>query len=157
MAFVGFSGGADSTALLLATQLCGIPVTAVHFNHHLRGADADADAQWCREFCEARNIPFIAVDLQVNQERLPGESLETAARRLRLREWHNLTRDGGTPVFLAHHLDDCLEELFLRLARGANCSGLTGMKPMRRMADGTLLCRPLLKCRKSELEDFLRE
>ena len=45
---VGFSGGADSTALLLlATRgaaQSGSEVIAVHFNHHLRGAESDQEA-----------------------------------------------------------------------------------------------------------------
>ena len=46
--FVGFSGGADSTAALLLTSELrdelGFRLTAVHFNHHLRGAESDAEA-----------------------------------------------------------------------------------------------------------------
>ena len=53
----GFSGGADSTALLLALHEAGVDVTAVHFNHGIRGDEADADEEWSRKFCASRNIP----------------------------------------------------------------------------------------------------
>ncbi len=151
-ALVGFSGGADSTALLLALWQEGYPITAIHCHHHLRGEAADADARWCQEFCQQRQIPFRVVDLQVRAEQRPGESLESAARRLRLAQWQS----AGQPVFLAHHADDRLEELFLRLARGANATGLTSLRPIRKFADGTTLFRPLLNFRKAELEEFLR-
>ena len=38
--FVGFSGGADSTALLLLLSQVGLDMTAVHFQHGIRGEDA---------------------------------------------------------------------------------------------------------------------
>ncbi|MBR4517470.1 MAG: tRNA lysidine(34) synthetase TilS [Victivallales bacterium] len=155
-AYVGFSGGADSTALLLAMVQCGWKVTAVHFNHHLRGAESDADELWCRKFCEKRGIPLEVIDLQVNEQRKPGEGVEAAARRLRLEAWKRLVAKEWRRIFLAHHADDCLEELFLRLGRGANASGLTSLRPERFLGDGLAIMRPLLECRKRDLEDFLR-
>ena len=61
--WIGFSGGADSTALLLAlheiTGLLKAPVHAVHFDHGLAKHSADW-AEHCRSFCQQRNIPFHA-------------------------------------------------------------------------------------------------
>jgi len=63
--YVGFSGGADSTALLLLLHADVINSShnnfhfeAVHFEHGLRGEESLRDAQWCKKFCEDRNIPF---------------------------------------------------------------------------------------------------
>ncbi|MBO4618664.1 MAG: tRNA lysidine(34) synthetase TilS [Victivallales bacterium] len=154
-AYVGFSGGADSTALLLAMVQCGWKVTAVHFNHHLRGAESDADELWCRKFCEERHVRLKVFDLWVEQERQPGEGVEECARRLRLEVWKRLVKDECRPIFLAHHADDCLEELFLRLGRGSNASGLTSLRPEREL-NGLTLCRPFLQLRKRDLEEWLR-
>lgn len=154
--WVGFSGGADSTALLLLLPALapGLPLTAVHFHHGLRGAAADADAAWCAAFCRRRGIPFRLERLNVPQHRRPGESLEMAARRRRLAFW--TTRlPAGTAAVLGHHADDALEELLLRLARGANSSGLCGLRGRRRLG-GALLLRPLLATRRAELEAWLR-
>ena len=63
--FVGFSGGADSTALLMLLSQAGLEVTAVHFQHGIRGAAAEADAAWCEQFCRARNIRFLRENLAV--------------------------------------------------------------------------------------------
>lgn len=152
---VGFSGGADSCALLVTLQQLGQPLIAVHFQHGLRGETAVQEKAWCQKFCEQRKIPFIARDLQVPKQKQHGETIEEAARRLRLEAWQELSENGRIPVFLAHHADDCLEDLFLRLARGANSSGLTGLRKIRRIGD-VLLCRPFLNVRKRDLEDFLR-
>ena len=155
-AYVGFSGGADSTALLLSMHLEGWKVTAVHFNHHLRGAESDADEAWCRKFCEERRIQLKVFDLWVERDRRPGEGVEEAARRLRLEVWKRLVAEHWQMIFLAHHADDCLEELFLRLGRGSNVSGLTSLRPEREL-DGLTLCRPFLQLRKRNLEEWLRE
>lgn len=151
----GFSGGADSVALLLAMQDAGLKVQAVHCHHGLRGAEADADAEWCRQFCQQRKIKFTLVHLDVPGQRRPRESVEAAGRRLRLQCWRELGK-GMMPVFLGHHADDALEDFFLKLARGANTTGLTGMRAERNI-DGVRLCRPLLAVRRQQIEDFLAE
>ncbi len=154
-AFVGFSGGADSTALLLLLSQAGVEVTAVHFQHGIRGAAAEADAVWCEQFCAVRKIRFVRENLVVPSNRLRGESVEEAARRLRLEAWRRLADADGDVVFLAHHADDALEDLLLRLARGGNCTGLTGLRD-ERFIDGVRFLRPLLDIRKIQLEEFLR-
>ena len=144
---VGFSGGADGTALLLGMHQANTGVfTAVHFHHGLRGAEADADEAWCRTFCATRSIPFISKHLDVPYNTRRGESCEEAARRLRLEAWQALSQ-GKKPILLAHHADDAIEELFLRLARGSNTSALVPLKPVRKLHGLTIL-RPLLSFRK---------
>lgn len=152
---VGFSGGADSTALLLLLrEIVPCPLTAVHLHHGLRGRDADRDAQWCADFCRERAIPFETHRLAVPAHRRHGESLESAARRCRLEFWAAHTPPGAA-VALGHHLDDALEDLFLRLGRGANASGLTGLRP-HRCVQGVRFIRPLLAERRAALERYLR-
>ena len=151
---VGFSGGADSTALLLILRRLVPRLTAVHLHHGLRGAAADLDLRWCRRFCRARGIPFLFARLAVPRHRKPGESLEAAARRCRL-EWWLAHAGPADVVALGHHLDDALENLLLRLARGANSSGLAALRPARSVS-GVRLIRPLLCLRRREIEAFLR-
>lgn len=59
---VGFSGGADSTALLLLLKEYGdkhrIGVRAVHVHHGIRGESADRDQAFCAKFCQERGIPL---------------------------------------------------------------------------------------------------
>jgi tRNA(Ile)-lysidine synthase len=148
----GFSGGADSTALLLALHLAKAGVTAVHCHHGLRGQDADNDAEWCRRFCQQRGIAFQNVCLVVPANRRHGEGIEEAGRRLRLECWQKI--GDGRPVFLGHQADDAIENLFLKMARGANCSGLTGLRPVRDIG-GVRLCRPLLAVRRQDIESYL--
>lgn len=151
--YIGFSGGADSTALLLLSHGLAVPVTAVHFNHGLRGPAADADAAWCEAFCRARAIPFRCVALHVPDRQRAGEGNEAAARRCRLAYWEGHVAPGEA-VALGHHQDDCLEELLLRLMRGANASGLVGLR-FRRCVQGVTFIRPLLDCQRADLRAYL--
>lgn len=150
----GFSGGADSTALLLALHQANARVTAVHFNHGIRGREADDDELWCRNLCQSRNIPLHVLQLDVPNNTRHGESTEEAGRRLRLQAWHSLA--GHRPVFLAHHADDALEELFLRLARGSNVSGIVPLKP-ERVINGVRFLRPLLHVQRADIEHWLAD
>jgi tRNA(Ile)-lysidine synthase len=150
---VGFSGGADSTALLLLTATAaptlGMAIEAVHFDHGLRGPASRADAAWCRRFCEIRSLPCRTIPLPVRSSQRPGEGMEAAARRLRLAAWRDLAGPEDA-VVLGHHADDRAENLLLRLLRGANCSGLTSLRG-EQVVDGVRIVRPLLALRKAEL------
>ena len=84
---VGFSGGADSTALLLLLLKWGwLPeeLHAVHFEHGLRGEASRNDAEWCRNFCRERHIPFTLVELNLGERKDRAGSIEDIARSERL-------------------------------------------------------------------------
>src|SRR5438477_10914298 len=110
---IGFSGGVDSTVLLDALAQEGArPVSAVHVHHGL-SANADAWADFCRDFCAARRVP-LAIE-RVAVDRGAPEGVEAAARKLR----YALYAARPEPyVALAHHLDDQAETVLLQLMRG---------------------------------------
>ena len=154
---VGFSGGSDSTALLLLLAEHRSNIEAVHLHHGLRADAADGDRDWCRAFCEHRNIPFSTAELDVPAHRLPGESVEMAARRQRLEYWADPAADDeSTIVALGHHLDDRLETFLQRLFRSSNASGLCGLRNISRVA-GVRFVRPLLCIRRQEILSWLEQ
>ena len=159
--YAGFSGGADSTALLLTLHTLAaelsIELQAVHFEHGLRGQASLDDAVWCEDFCQSRQIPFTGITLDVLSFRHPGENIEAAARRLRIQQWvEMLAGQKNAVVALGHHAGDRIENLFIRLCRGSNISGLTAMRS-RGIIHGITLLRPLLHYNKDELTTYLWE
>lgn len=155
--YVSFSGGADSMALLLTALQTYPAVQAVHFEHGFRGEDSLRDAAFCRAFCEARAVPFHLIPLQVPANKLPGESDETAARRLRLAAWKKLLAEESNAVVLTgHHADDAVETLFMRLCRGSNATGLAGLR-QEKIVEGIRFRRPLLHLTRQEITAFLHE
>ncbi|MGA8633141.1 MAG: tRNA lysidine(34) synthetase TilS [Terracidiphilus sp.] len=169
---VGLSGGADSVALLRiltarALEL-GLVVHAAHLHHGLRGAEADADLEFCRELATKLNVPFheMRVDTAAAAEPdpktgKPRETIEEAARRLRYSWFWQLLSEGlphAVPahavVATAHTLDDQAETVLAKLLRGAWTEGLAGISPKLETAGAV---RPLLGTRRSEVEAYLRE
>ena len=150
-----FSGGADSTALLLCLrqlrEALQIDLRAVHVHHGIRGAEADRDAAFCEQFCREHAIPLqiccVNVPEYAKQHRL---SLETAARMLRYDALMQAAPEGE--IATAHHAGDHAETMLFHLMRGTGLAGLRGIPPR----SGRII-RPILDADKAEILCFLRE
>ena len=145
------SGGLDSMCLLHLCVSAGLPVTAAHFNHQLRGAAADRDEAFVRTACEQAGISFVSGrgDVAAKAAR-DGMTVEEAARVLRYEFLEETRRTGGQDwILTAHHADDNAETLLLNLLRGTGLRGLTGIPEQREH-----LRRPLLRLERSELADY---
>jgi tRNA(Ile)-lysidine synthase len=153
---VGFSGGADSTALLHALSTIQsqlkIPFSAVHINHGLHG-DADLWQSQCEQFCSRLGIKLVS--LNINPDNRSGKGLEAEARHLRYAAISTLLEPGAC-LLTAHHADDQAETLLLNLMRGSGVDGLSAMPESRPIAEGSLQ-RPLLAFQGSALRDYLKE
>ena len=151
------SGGADSTALLLALAELrddGFKVIAAHVNHHLRGSESDDDEQFVRELCERINVPLHVVDGTLDEERVHQRGVEAAAREVRYAQLHGVMRASGALfVATAHQKNDQAETVLMRLLTGSGIAGLRGIHAVR--ADRVL--RPLLDVTRDEIEVFLKE
>lgn len=154
----GFSGGADSTALL---QLLweygkerGAEVRALHVNHGIRGAEADRDQAFCEKFCRERGIDFQAVYADVpGLSRAEGIGLEEAGRKARYGIFGRVIQEGGADrAALAHHQNDQAETMLFHLMRGTGVRGLRGMEPVR-----LPYIRPFLCVTRAEIEQWLLE
>ena len=152
---VAYSGGADSTALLLGcAQLWRGQLEAWHIHHGLQAA-ADAFVRHCTACCQRLGVPLRVQRLHLAAAR--GQSVEAAARAARYAAFDQLAAASGTGTLaLAHHADDQAETLLLALARGAGLPGLAAMPA--RWQRGALQCaRPLLHVPGAELRRWLRE
>ena len=139
---VAYSGGADSTVLLLAAaQRWPGQVQAIHIHHGLQDA-ADAFEAHCRHACAGLAVPLQV--RRVSARHLPGESPEDAARQARYQALARAARDAGLQaVLLGQHADDQVETLLLALSRGAGLPGLAAMPPVFQR-EGMVFVRPLL-------------
>jgi len=159
--YIGFSGGADSVSLLISANELALEldmdITAVHFEHGIRGEASRLDAQWCRDFCFRLKINYEQYDLHTLDERKKNENIEAVARRLRIAKWSEIIKDQGKCiVLLGHHADDRIENLFIRMCRGANVSGLTSLRE-EFVIKNVKFIRPLLSYSKVDLIEFLTE
>ena len=145
---VAFSGGLDSTVLLAA--LCRLTpradVRALHVDHGLH-PDSEAWERHCRAAAAALGAGYASLRHPVKP--IPGESLEAQARQVRYRALENLVAPGET-LLTAHHADDQLETLMMRLLRGTGVKGLRGIAGLQSFGSGCL-ARPLLGVTREEV------
>ena len=127
---IGLSGGADSTALLLACfDRWPGQVQAIHIHHGLQAA-ADTFEQHCAALCLRLNVPLTVQ--RVDGRPAPGQSPEDAARIARYKAFDAVAQCNRAVVAiksiaLAQHADDQVETLLLALSRGAGVAGLAAM------------------------------
>lgn len=143
-----FSGGVDSTALLLGLSRLGCALTAAHLDHGLDEGSAGR-AVAAAGVAARLGVPFIAERRAVPALRRPGESAEAAARRVRYGFLEEVrVRLGARWVATAHHRDDQAETVLLRLLYGSGLEGLSGIRPVH-----GLVVRPLLGIPRSALRE----
>lgn len=160
---VGYSGGADSSALLhCMKRLCderGLYLHALHVNHGIRGDEAERDAAFCRDECARMGIDFTleCADIPGLSEEL-GCGIEEAARRFRYEAFmHKLGSDERlTCIATAHNADDNTETVIFNMVRGSGLAGMCGIPPIR-VSDGVKIIRPLIACPKSDILEYCRE
>lgn len=149
------SGGADSTALLfileeLQAEL-GFSLRAAHYNHMLRGVDADADEAFVSELCKRKGIPLIVGRGNVAAEaKLRKTGIEETARDMRY-AFLEETIPSDMLIATAHNADDNAETVLMHLLRGAGSPGLSGIAPKR----GRII-RPLLPLTHEDACAYLR-
>ncbi|MEO8249855.1 MAG: tRNA lysidine(34) synthetase TilS [Burkholderiales bacterium] len=155
---VAYSGGADSTALLVAcAEKWPNEIRAVHVHHGLQAA-ADDFAAHCEAFCTRIGVP-IEVH-RVRAHPMPGQSPEEAARTARYEIFRALPHAvcsgvAINSIALAQHADDQVETMLLALSRGAGLPGLAAMPA--RWSDGDLMFhRPLLAVPGADLREWLK-
>ncbi len=156
---VAYSGGADSTALLLAcAQKWPGGVQAIHVHHGLQ-AGADAFEEHCRAVCAQLGVALMV--RRVDARHRAGQSPEDAARRARYKAFEAVTTDHQAQVAikniaLAQHADDQVETLLLALSRGAGLPGLSAM-PAVWERHGITYHRPLLRVSAAEIREWLAQ
>lgn len=154
---VAFSGGADSTALLLAcAEKWPGQVHAIHIHHGLQSAADDFELQ-CQTFCACLGVPLTVK--RVDARHAPGQSPEDAARRARYTAFAAalVAPDVTTTIqsmAIAQHADDQVETLLLALSRGSGLPGLSAM-PAVWVRAGMTYHRPLLRVSAQEIRAWL--
>ncbi len=155
---VGVSGGADSVSLLRVIQdlsiKLGLSIYAAHYNHGIRGENADGDSRFVSELCAALNVPLI-----IEQGNVPvyagehGQTMEQAARELRYGFLERARKHfNASYIAVAHHMEDQAESVLMHLFRGSGLKGLTGMRFKR-----DRIIRPMLDCRRKDIEEYLND
>ena len=152
---VGLSGGADSVSLLCflieykRRHKDSFTIACAHINHGIRGAEADADQEFCKRLCDSLGVELICRGYNVpSLARSSGQSLEEAARQVRYIAFEHIIQgrsDIGC-VATAHNMSDNAETVIFNILRGSGARGASGIRPVR-----DNIVRPLIRVSKDEI------
>ena len=156
---LGISGGPDSICLLnLFVRLresYHLRLVCAHFNHGLRSA-ADKESEFVKKVCQNLKVRFLHTKKDVGKF-LTGDSLEQTARNLRFDFFLTCYRQTKIKkVVLAHHRDDLVETVLMRLVRGTGLRGLRGFLPQTKFKK-LIVIRPLIAVNKAQIMAWLKK
>ncbi len=162
---VAVSGGPDSVFLLHVLSALSKrgkrtgELYAANLDHGIRGEESRLDSSFVVKLCSDWDIPLATESVDTREGKLPGESLEQAARRMRYDFLESTACMFEVDrVATGHTADDQAETLLLRIERGTGIEGARGVmasRPISRDSDVSLI-RPILGIERREIMGYLR-
>jgi tRNA(Ile)-lysidine synthase len=154
-AIIGFSGGADSSALLHYLKGKTKNLLCVHINHLIRGEEALRDEYFCKSVCEKYGVKFASFRIDIPslaKERHKG--IEETAREERYRIFNGLLKQNPEYkcIVTAHTACDNAETILFNLTRGSGANGIAGIRPVM----GNVR-RPLIYATREEILEYCRK
>ncbi len=147
---VALSGGVDSMVMLNLLKEAGANIVAVNVEHGIRGAQSKRDSRFVKAYCKRHEIECLSYSVDSPAYAVEQNlSVELAARTLRYQIFDNLLKEKTVDVIaLAHHLNDQVETVLMRIFRG------TGIKGIRGIVDREGYVHPMLGFTKAEIRDY---
>ena len=147
---VACSGGPDSMFLLHVLKEYGLDVVCAHVNHNLR-EESKEEYEYVESYCKENNIIFEGTELHD----LPSVNTELKAREKRYEFFKTLIdKYDAKYLFTAHHGDDLIETILLRIVRGSTLNGYAGFNIITDKKDYKII-RPLVYLTKAEIMHYL--
>ena len=150
---VGCSAGPDSMALvdmlLKIREKYNLSLVVAHVNHNLRKQSAQEE-EYLRNYCEKNHIMFEAMMITEYGD----DNFHNEARNIRYSFFENIVyKYHANYLMTAHHGDDLVETVLMRITRGSNLNGYSGFKKVVDLGDYKII-RPLLSFTKDDLEEY---
>lgn len=150
---VGCSAGPDSMALidmlLKIREKYSLSLIVAHVNHNVR-EESYEEAEYVKKYCEENFIVFETMII----EEYGDDNFENEARTIRYNFFDSVVQKyNANYLMTAHHGDDLVETILMRIVRGSNLNGYAGFKKIVDM-DNYLIVRPLIDYTKIELEQY---
>lgn len=147
---VAVSGGVDSMVMLNLLKDAGAQIVAINIEHGIRGAVSKRDSKFVRNYCKRHEIECLAYNINSPAYAVEKNiSVELAARTLRYEIFDKLLADGVVDcIALAHHMNDQVETVLMRIFRG------TGIKGARGIVDREGYIHPMIHFTKTEIREY---
>lgn len=152
---VGVSGGADSMALLhILMNYCNdsmCQIVCVHIHHNLR-KESDEEQVFVKKYCEENHLLFETIKFTYDDK-----FTEKIGREKRYQFFEEILKKYDSSfLFTAHHGDDLIETVLMRLSRGSTLKGICGIESVSKRSFYTIL-RPLLYLDKENIYQYVKE
>ncbi len=153
---VAVSGGPDSMALLnILLELrnfLDLEIICAHIHHNIR-SESDVEKRFVESFCKTNNIGFEWLKI----EEYGDDNFHNEARNIRYKYLKKIAKKHEAKyIFTAHHGDDLIETILMRMVRGSTLKGYSGFSKTIE-SDGFLIVRPLITVTKKEVEKYNKE
>lgn len=150
---VGVSSGPDSMALLdMLKKNLNCKIVCAHINHNIR-SQSNEEEKYLKEYCKKENIIFEATKINSYQK----NNFENEAREKRYQFYEKiLNKYNSHNLFLAHHGDDLIETIIMKIIRGSNLEGYAGIKTISKLENYKII-RPLLNLTKKDIIKYNQE
>ncbi|MDD4188088.1 MAG: tRNA lysidine(34) synthetase TilS [Bacilli bacterium] len=145
------SYGPDSMVLLNLLQKENLNIVVAHVNHKLR-VESDEEELLLSEYCLKNNLIFESMNI----DKYPKGNKEMNAREKRYDYFKTLLKKYNSAyLFTAHHGDDLIETIIMRLTRGSYFKGYTGFLKITKQENYQLI-RPLIYTTKEEIINYAK-
>lgn len=153
---VACSGGPDSMALLhmlmRVREVLNLYIVVAHVNHNLR-TESEQEKIDLEEYCDNNNICFEFMKIENYGE----DNFHNEARSIRYNYFDKICKKYNSKfLFTAHHGDDLVETILMRIVRGSTLKGYSGFSRIVDRDDYKIV-RPLVSVTKKELEQYDKE
>lgn len=151
---VACSGGPDSMCLLhlLKNDPKNFKLIVVHVNHKMR-PESDIEYIKVKEYCDKNDIFFEGYEiLDYNNDNFHNE-----ARIKRYNFFKDVIKKYNAKYLAtAHHGDDLVETILMKISRGSNLSGYAGFREIV-VKDNYTCIRPLIHFTKAQIEKYMND
>lgn len=149
---IGVSAGPDSMCLLNILQKKTNKIIVCHVNHNVRKESIEEE-EYITKYCKDNNLILEKMTIKNYQE----NNFENEARKKRYTFYEEILKKyNSSALFLAHHGDDLIETVLMKIARGSNIEGYAGIKEITNIKDYQII-RPLLNYTKEDILKYNKE
>ena len=146
---IGVSAGPDSMCLLDLLQKKTTKIVVCHINHNVRKESIEEE-EYITKYCQDKNIILEKTTINNYQE----NNFENEARKKRYMFYEEILKKyNSKTLLLAHHGDDLIETILLKISRGSNLEGYAGIKEISNVKNYQII-RPLLKYTKEDIINY---
>ncbi len=153
---IGLSGGPDSMCLLhiLSNLNKNINIICAHINHNIREESKD-EAKYLEEYCKKNNYIFKTTTF--SKKSTDKNYTEAELREKRYEYFEQIIKDNNAKyLFTAHHGDDLIETILMRITRGSDIKGYSGFDTIT-SKEGYMIIKPLIYVTKDDINIYNEE